>query len=108
MDWRVLFCAAVSDVCQARDHGSWGSRPRNIAFGDPLFAGLSEIIVKAPGHDGCARARHQVLVVEKIDDGEERAAKRLPAAEQMMQISARKVPRRRAAAFRIERPRVVG
>src|SRR6516164_2850804 len=60
------------------------------------------------GGDRSARPRHQILIVVEVDDGQEHAAERLAAAKEVMQIGAGKVARGRAAAFRIERPRIAG
>ena len=54
-------------------------------------------------------ADEEVLIVEQaIDDRQQRAAERLPTAKQVVQIGARIIPRRRAAALHIERPRILG
>src|SRR5690242_16133251 len=88
--------------------GSLAFAGKPIAFGGPLLFGLGREIGEAAGGDGGARACHQVLVIEEIDDRKKRAAERLAAAEQMMQISAGEIARGRAAALRIERTRILG
>src|ERR1044071_282984 len=78
-----------------------------IPFRRPLGFDLRAVIGQTALRDGCAGAAGQVLVVEQVDDREQRAAERFIGLEQVVQVSAGKFARGGTAALRIERARIV-
>ena len=63
---------------------------------------------KAPLADRGAHAGHQFLIVGEIDLRQQHGAEHLVGADEMMQIGARIIARRRARALLVERARVLG
>src|ERR1700728_2224631 len=84
------------------------SLARSIALRRPFLGRLRDIIGKLSRRYGSPRPRHQVLVVEQINDRQQRTAKRFAGFEQVMQIGTREIARGRAAALGIERARIAG
>src|SRR3954466_11532021 len=73
----------------------------------PAFPGLRAEILEAACRDRLAHAAHQVLVIMQVDAGEQHPAQDLIRLDQVMQIGAGIIPRRRAIAVRVERTRIV-
>src|SRR6266446_5355543 len=98
-------CAAPGTRVEAlyADCSAWrnvAARPTGLGFGTELGQSL--------GPDRGPQAVHQLLIISEVHCREEDRPQHLAALDEVVEIGARKVPRRRARARLVERAGIVG